>query len=101
MQNEPNSHRKSYGSPCRPAKSRTQPDPGNPRLRLRAGVGGRHRTATRDGLLSKTCLPTISIIHVARALVVKRFGYNEKSCEMGFGKEGFSAGLQTAVGAHA
>ena len=35
-------------------------------------------------LLWKTCLPTIIIIDVARGLAVKRFVYNEKSCEMGF-----------------
>ena len=52
--------------------------------------GGQRGPATRDVLLWKTCLPTIIVPDVARAVAVKCFVYNEKSCEMGFPGRAFS-----------
>src|ERR1035437_9672614 len=62
----------------------------------RAGRDGRHGTATREVIWGNTCLPTIIISDMARGLIVKPFVYNEKSREMGFSREGFWAGIQTA-----
>ena len=41
--------------------------------------------------------PTIIIIDVARGVAVKCFIYNEKSCEMGFRKGAYPAGIQAAA----
>jgi len=45
--------------------------------------------ATREVIWWRTCLPTISITDVARALEGKRFIYSANSCEMSLSSEGF------------
>src|ERR1017187_9444301 len=86
MQNEPNSHRKSF-VPCAGRRNH------EPKRTQATQAGSMPRPVGRlreMGFLGKTCSPTIIVSDVARALAVKCFVYNETSREMGLCAGGFT-----------